>query len=102
MHFEDIWIDAEETAKKYPKDLTSKELVLARLQAAVDLLEREERSTIGAQEMIVGNVLYELACYCMLMDRDKSLPINSARAMKVVTDDKKIILLDPDININQL
>ena len=96
MHFEDIWNEAEGVAAKFPVDVTNRERIIARLQSAVDLLEREEMETLAQQEVLVGNVLFDLAAYCMMMERDCDTQINSARALKGTSDERKVALLDPD------
>jgi hypothetical protein len=104
MHFEDIWNDAERIASKYPEEVNTREKIVARLQSAIDLLGRNDSmtDTINRQELILGNILYDLASYCEMMDRTKHLQINSAKAMRQVTDDKKQRLFDSSDLLDQL
>lgn len=97
MHFEDIWNDAEKTASKFEADLNTRDKIVQRLKATIDVLEREDMASDHvAQEGLIGTILFDLAAYCMEMQRSKKMMINSARAMKMIADSQKIKLLDPD------
>ena len=92
MHFEDIWNDAEKTAEKFPKDVINKEAIITRMELAVDLLRKANGEMFN---LLIGNILYESAALCMLLDKEYKVSVNSAAVLKGVTDDKKIHLLDP-------
>ncbi len=87
MHFEDFWNDAEQIGRHFnmtvPQHIESIKHHLDKLSVEVTLSGQE-------QAELIGHVLFEL---CGITDK---LQINSAAALKFISENKKTSILDPD------
>lgn len=84
-HFENFWEEAENIGRNFnmtvPQHIES-------IKHHLDLLSGEV--TLGQKQAeLVGRIIFEL---CGITDK---LGINSAAALKLISEDKKAFLLDP-------
>ena len=85
-HFEDFWNEAEVIGRNYnntvPQHIESIKHALDKLTGEVKLPQE--------QAILVGQIIFDL---CGITDK---LNINSAASLKLISENKKAALLDPD------
>lgn len=87
VHFENFWEEAESIGRNFnmtvPQHIES-------IKHHLDLLSGEVKLSGQEQAELIGHILFEI---CGITDK---LGINSAAALKLISENKKISILDPE------
>lgn len=92
IHFEDFWVEAEEIGRHYNMTVPQHiESIKHHLDLLSEMVKLQEVDSLTGQKQaeLIGAVIFEL---CGITDK---LGINSAAALKLISENKKARLLDP-------